>query len=598
MDRNDGAAAQMAADWLARLSDALVRGDANAAAALFGDVSYWRDLIAFTWNIATFEGRTAIRDMLAGTLAATRPERWRIDGTPEITDGVITAWFNFDTTLGQGRGCFRLKEGAGWTMFTALLELKGHEEKRGATRDEGIELGAKRGRLSWQERHDREVATLGRTHQPFCVIVGASQCGLGLAARLKQLNVPTIVVDKFERPGESWRARYKSLCLHDPVWVDHMPYLPFPDHWPVYAPKDRMADWLEMYAKIMALNVWCSTNCDRAVYDEGSGEWRVEVTRAGERLTLRPRHLVLATGLSGMPQMPTFAGAREFGGTLVHSSRYRGADGFAGKNCVVVGSNNSAHDICADLWEQGAQVTMVQRSPTLVARLASVRKVSDAGPFSEAGVRAGITTDQADLGAASMPFALMHHGPIANYKRIRQWDKEFYDRLARAGFKFHFGEDESGVLMMFLRRASGYYIDVGASDLIADGKIKLKSGVDVVRLAPSSAILSDGSELAADLVVCATGFATMESWAAQLISPEVAAKVGRCWGLGSGTRDDPGPWQGELRNMWKPTRQPGLWFHGGNLAQARHYSRYLALQLKARYEGLPTPVFGQVGNRD
>jgi putative flavoprotein involved in K+ transport len=48
---------------------------------------------------------------------------------------------------------------------------------------------------------------------------------------------------------------------------------------------------------------------------------------------------------------------------------------------------------------------------------------------------------------------------------------------------------------------------------------------------------------------------------------------------------------GELRNMWKPTHQPGLWFHGGNLMQARHYSLYLALQLKARYEGLPTPVY-------
>jgi putative flavoprotein involved in K+ transport len=591
MDRSDGAAAQIAADWLSHLEDTLARCDASAAAELFGRDGYWRDLVAFSWNIATFEGRAAIRDMLAGTLATAKPSGWRIDGEPEITGGVLTAWFDFETALGRGRGCFRLKDGAGWTMFTALLELRGYEEKRGPTREEGIELGARRGRSSWQECYDREVAALGRTEQPFCVIVGASQCGLALAARLKQLDVPTIVVDKFERPGESWRARYKSLCLHDPVWSDHMPYLPFPDHWPVYTPKDRMADWLEMYAKVMALNVWCDTTCERATYDEATGTWRVEVTRAGERLTLRPRHLVLATGLSGMPQMPVFPGAAEFRGTLVHSSQYRGADGYAGKRCVVIGSNNSAHDICADLWEQGGQVTMVQRSPTLVVRLESLRRAGDAGPYSEAGVRAGITTDQADLAAASMPFALMHHGSIANYQRIRQWDAAFYDRLGRSGFKFHFGEDESGVLMMYLRRASGYYIDVGASDLIAEGKIHLRAGLDVARLGRSSVVLSDDSELPADLVVCATGYGPMDGWAAKLISPEVAAKVGRCWGLGSGTRDDPGPWEGELRNMWKPTRQPGLWFHGGNLAQARHYSRYLALQLKARYEGMPTPVF-------
>lgn len=77
-----------------------------------------------------------------------------------------------------------------------------------------------------------------------------------------------------------------------------------------------------------------------------------------------------------------------------------------------------------------------------------------------------------------------------------------------------------------------------------------------------------------------------------LISEEVAHKVGRCWGLGSGTPYDPGPWEGELRNMWKPTHQTGLWFHGGNLMQSRHYSRYLALQLKARMENIATPVYG------
>jgi putative flavoprotein involved in K+ transport len=103
--------------------------------------------------------------------------------------------------------------------------------------------------------------------------------------------------------------------------------------------------------------------------------------------------------------------------------------------------------------------------------------------------------------------------------------------------------------------------------------------------------LGTGETLPADLVVFATGYGSMNGWAARLISQEVADRVGKCWGLGSNTTYDPGPWEGELRNMWKPTQQPGLWFHGGNLAQARHYSRYLALQLKARMEGIPTPVY-------
>jgi putative flavoprotein involved in K+ transport len=145
--------------------------------------------------------------------------------------------------------------------------------------------------------------------------------------------------------------------------------------------------------------------------------------------------------------------------------------------------------------------------------------------------------------------------------------------------------------MKYLRRGSGYYIDVGSADLVADGKVKLASG-QVDHLTEDAVVLADGTELPADLVVYATGYGSMNGWAAQLISQEVADRVGKVWGLGSDTAKDPGPWEGEQRNMWKPTQQPGLWFHGGNLHQSRHYSLYLALQLKARQVGIPTPVYG------
>ena len=133
---------------------------------------------------------------------------------------------------------------------------------------------------------------------------------------------------------------------------------------------------------------------------------------------------------------------------------------------------------------------------------------------------------------------------------------------------------------------------MGASELIADGRIALKPGAVIDHLTEDAVVLRDGTALPADLVVYATGYGSMTGWAAALISPEVADAVGPCWGLGSDTLKDPGPWEGELRNMWKPTRQTHLWFHGGNLAQSRHYSLYLGLQLKARYEGLATPVYG------
>ncbi|MDA0369042.1 MAG: NAD(P)/FAD-dependent oxidoreductase [Proteobacteria bacterium] len=593
--RADEALAE-ATQWLAQFAQAVTKRDAGGATELFDPACHWRDLLAFTWTLITFEGREEIRAGFDGVLASVATTHWEIDGAPTLSEGVVTAWFRFETAGGRARGCVRLRDGKCTVLFTALTELKGYEEKSGVRREEGIELGGIKGKRSWAEKRQTESARLGNEDQAYCLIVGASQGGLALAARLRQLDVPTLVIDKLERPGDAWRNRYKSLCLHDPVWVDHMPYLPFPAHWPVYTPKDKMADWLEMYAKVMELDVWCSTECTSASYDADENQWSVNVVRAGRATTLQPTHLILATGLSGMPRTPTFPGAEAFQGVQVHSSAYHGGSAFAGKRCVVVGSNNSAHDICQDLWECGADVTMIQRSPTLVVRLKSLRRIADAGPFSEAGIAAGITTEEADFAAASTPFRLLENLSRTNYAKIEAWDRDFYDRLRAVGFQFHFGEDETGILMMYLRRAAGYYIDVGASDLIANGEIKLISGDDVAGLQAAGLVLQSGAEVPADLIVYATGYGPMAGWAEQLISTDVADKIGPCWGLGSDTRDDPGPWEGELRNMWKPTAQEGLWFQGGNLAQARHYSRYLALQLKARLEGLATPVYRRPGN--
>jgi putative flavoprotein involved in K+ transport len=235
---------------------------------------------------------------------------------------------------------------------------------------------------------------------------------------------------------------------------------------------------------------------------------------------------------------------------------------------------------------------MVQRSSTHIVKSDSLMEVALGGLYSEEAVAAGMTTLKADLTFASVPYRILHEFQIPVYDEIRKRDADFYARLEQAGFLLDYGEDDSGLFMKYLRRGSGYYIDVGASELVANGDIKLRSGVDVVRLTKDAVVLSDGTELPADLVVYATGYGSMNGWAADLISQAVADRVGKVWGLGSNTSKDPGPWEGEQRNMWKPTQQEALWFHGGNLHQSRHYSLYLALQLKARQVGIPTPVYG------
>ncbi len=586
------AATQRAATWLKAFAAALAKNDAAGAAALFTEDCYWRDLVAFTWNFKTSEGRAAVADMLKAQLAAVAPSNWSVTGDATENDGVTEAWFTFETKTARGLGHVRLKGDKAWTLLTTAQELKGFEEKKGDRRWIGAEHGVHPGRRNWAETKAEEEAALGTTKQPYVVIVGGGQGGIALGARLRRLGVPTIIVEKNARPGDSWRKRYRSLCLHDPIWYDHLPYLPFPDDWPVFSPKDKIGDWLESYVKIMELNYWSSTECKRATYDEKKKEWAVEVVRDGKPVTLRPKHLVIATGQAGVANMPDYPGMKDFKGVLRHSSQHPGTEDWSGKKCVVVGSNNSAHDIAADLWEHGADVTMLQRSSTHVSKSETLLDLGLGALYSEQAVKNGITTDKADLIFASIPYGLLAGFQVPLYQAIAKRDADFYKALEKSGFMLDWGDDQSGLFMKYLRRGSGYYIDVGASQLIIDGKIKLKPGAVIDRIKERSVLLKDGTELPADLIVFATGFGSMNGWAAQLISREVADKVGRCWGLGSNTTKDPGPWEGELRNMWKPTQQEGLWFHGGNLHQSRHYSQFLSLQLKARMEGIPTPVYG------
>jgi len=577
--------------WLARFDSALTEGDTAAAAALFTEDSFWRDLVSFTWNLKTVEGRAGVKDMLDHTLARTKPRGWRTAEPPTAADGISEAWIEFETEVGRGRGHLRLRDGLAWTLLTTLYELKGHEEPRGAGRPHGVEHGADPDRETWLEAREREARELGHTTQPDVVIVGGGQGGIALGARLRQLGVPTIIVERNARPGDSWRKRYKSLCLHDPVWYDHLPYIKFPENWPVFSPKDKIGDWLEMYTRVMELNYWTSTTAKSARYDEAAGEWVVVVERDGEEITLRPKQLVMATGMSGKPNLPEIPGMDVFRGDQHHSSQHPGPDAYKGKKAVVIGSNNSAHDICAALWENGADVTMVQRSSTHIVRSATLLDIGLSALYSEEAVNSGVTTEKADLIFASLPYRILHEFQIPLYEQMKERDADFYDRLEKAGFQLDWGEDGSGLFMKYLRRGSGYYIDVGASDLVADGKIKLKNGV-VDHLTEDAVVMTDGTELPADLVVYATGYGSMNGWVADLIDEATADKVGKVWGLGSDTTKDPGPWEGEQRNMWKPTQQEALWFHGGNLHQSRHYSLYLALQLKARLEGLDTPVYG------
>ena len=584
-----------AREWLDKLEAATGAEDpdnaAEQAAQLFEEDGFWRDLISVTWNLHTAEGRSEIARMVRETHPACRIANTEITEEVDEGAGVTRVQFTGQTRDFNVRGVLRLRNGLGWILLTSGRELRDFPERTGRNRELGAQHGPKLDPENWADKREKRRAALGVTEQPYVLIIGGGQGGIALGARLKRQGVPAIIVDKQSNPGDQWRGRYHSLCLHDPVWYDHLPYLPFPDDWPVFTPKDKMGDWLEHYVGIMDLDYWTNTEVLSASFNDSEGRWDVTVNRNGAESVIHPTQLVFATGMSGVPNKPQLPGQENFAGEIRHSSEHRGGAVDAGKNVVILGANNSAHDIAADLHHNRAHPVMVQRSSTLIVQSDSLMKHVLGPLYSEDAVEAGIDTDTADLLFASWPYKVLPGEQKKVFDAIREEDSDFYEALDNAGFLTDFGDDESGMFLKYLRRGSGYYINVGASELVIDGSVPVHSNTTIREVTEDAVVLEDGTTLPADVIVLATGYGSMNGWVEKLVSKDAADAVGKVWGLGSGTTKDPGPWEGELRNMWKPTQIPNLWFHGGNLHQSRHYSRYMALQLKARYEGMETPVY-------
>jgi len=404
------------------------------------------------------------------------------------------------------------------------------------------------------------------------LVVGGGHAGLSIAARLAQLEVDTLIVDRWPRIGDNWRRRYHALTLHNQVQVNHLPYLPFPSNWPTYIPKDKLAGWFEAYVEAMELNYWPGVELERGAYDAAAGRWSVVLRRAdGTTKAMRPRHVVLATGVSGIPSLPDLPGLNDFRGAVLHSSQYTDGEDWQGKRAIVIGTGNSGHDIAHDLHSGGAQVTLVQRGTTLIVNLEPSAQL----PY--ALYDEGLPLEDCDLITASIPLALSRRSHARFTAQARELDQPLLDRLERIGFKLDFGEDGTGWQFKYLTRGGGYYFNVGCSELLADGAIGLVQFSDIAGFVPEGARLRNGATLAADLVVLATGYKGQDHLVRKLFGEEIAARVGPIWGFG----DDQ-----ELRNMFTRTAQPGLWLIAGSLAQCRIYSKYLALQIKAGEAGL------------
>ena len=546
---------------------------------LFFENSHWRDILALTWQIQTTSGKQNIipklYDKVLNVIAkdfVIDPQRTQPREVIRAGKNVVEVILKFKTKFGYCEGVVRLYEDSeasgtfkAWNFLTALSDLNSSFNKKEDQYENTLEGP------NWLDV--RKEDRLYKDRDPEVLVVGSGQAGLSIAARLKQQNIDTLVIDKNERVGDNWRNRYHSLKLHNQTHVNHLPYMPFPPTWPTYIPKDKLAGWFEYYAESMELNVWTKTTFISAEYDKAEKNWNVKLKLSdGNERIMKPKHIVMAVGVSSVPNRPKIPGMEGYKGKVIHSTDYSNGRDYKGKNVLVFGTGTSAHDVAQDLYVHGANVKIVQRSPSMVVNVEPSAQL----PYQL--YREGPNTDDCDLITISSPLTVLKKTHQLLTEKTKEIDRPLLDKLEEVGFRLEYGEENTGWQFKYLTRGGGYYFNVGASDLIAERKIKVIQFSDIINFDPSGIEMKSGDHFDVDLMVTATGYKGQEYVVEEFFGKSVVENVGPIWGFDNDRQ--------ELRNMWMQTKQPGLWFHAGSLAQCRIFSKFLALQIRAIQDGI------------
>jgi hypothetical protein len=584
--RDDVKIQETVSAWLGAFERALASGDETAVAALLEDDGNWRDVVAFTWHLTPCVGADDIAKGFVSRQPAVQARGFAVSPTrtsprrvKRVGRDCIEAFFCFETKVGRGEGVLRLvpttQDGGtadhkAWVISTSLEALKGFEEQIGPNRPTGAAYSRNFGGDNWGDV--RRKAQTYEDHDPTVLVVGGAQAGLSIAARLNQLGVDTLVVEKWPRIGDSWRKRYHSLALHNSIHVNHLPYMPFPATWPNYIPKDMLGLWFEIYAEVMEINHWTDTEFTKGEWNEDAKHWVATLKGAdGAERVLRPRHIVFANGVSSYPLIPDIPGLDDFKGEVLHSEGFDSGTPYAGKRAIVIGTGSSANDIALDLHSFDCHTTIIQRGSTTVV------SIDPSAKLNYAIYEEGPPIEDCDLIASAATPPMILEGYKLSVKRMVELDKDMIDGLKGIGFKFDIGDDETGHQMKYRRRGGGYNLDAGSSELMIKGEIDLLQNERIERYCPEGALLKDGTIIPADVIVLGTGYYPQGELVRRALGEEMVEKIGPVWGEDK---------DGELANMFKRTPQEGLWFIAGSLTQARIYSKYMALQIKAAEEGL------------
>jgi Pyridine nucleotide-disulphide oxidoreductase len=438
------------------------------------ETAFWRDSLALTGTFRTFYGGHSVARAWRETSDRHRPADFALNlkSAHAVRHGPQLSWieagFTFRTTAGKilktCSGFLSIVPGQDgdwkiWLVRTILEQLQGHGnvdvldvlESRPRSGTEGQSVNDANG-ISHQKHFD-------------CVVVGGGQAGLSTAGRLKALGVSYVVVDRHPRVGDSWNTRYDSVKLHTAREYAHLPFeRTFGPEYPEFLTKNHLAAGYRKYVEKFGINIWCSTELSSSSWNEQSQTWTCSLRREGQEQRITAHHLIFAIGAgSQFPKMPEYPNREHFRGTVLHSADYKSSCEWKGKDGIIVGSANTAHDVAEDMVKEGlSSVTMVQRGSTWVLPVEYYMRVS-VPLYNE-----NIPTETADRLSFSNPMAVYRLIAMTHLQGMARAEPERFDALERVGFKVERYGDIAKVLYVTM---GGHYMDVGCSAKIAEGLV-------------------------------------------------------------------------------------------------------------------------------
>ncbi|KIW63602.1 hypothetical protein PV04_08589 [Phialophora macrospora] len=581
------------------IASPIIQSLGNIEASNLSSTSTWRDVFALTSSLRTFYSPRSIVKAWSDTCMSRQAEDFAIikGSAKPLRLDKDTGWVNVSFSF-RNRGIpaatcrgflsLVLEDDGQWRIWlirTVLEQLGGCADVDVLQPVQRVPNGVNGHHTSTQnsEGNGNYAPANGAVSSPThfeCVVVGAGQAGLGSAGRLQALGVSYVVLDKNAQIGDNWMTRYDSARLHTAREYSHLPFdrtfpLPYQEFLTKYDLAKGYKEWIEKFG--IDQHIWFNTTLDSGSWDDQSRIWTLHVRRAdGSAQTLTTGHVVMATGGGGqIPIMPHYPGRETFQGTVLHSADFKSAEPWREKPGIVVGTANTAHDVAEDMVEAAlSHITMVQRSRTYVLPCEYFKAISDRSYNAE------VPTVDADREGYTMPYAVTRLLSQKALHAAAAKEPERFDALEKVGFRV---ERYGDIMWHICEKLGGHYMDVGCSDLIAKGKIKMKSDALPTHYTPTGLAFSDGTEIPASVIIFSTGFVgNMRTDVARIFGKEVASKADDFWGLDS---------EGELKGVFKKNRHPGLWYTGGTIGHARYFSRFVALQIKAESMGAPLPVY-------